>query len=70
MDAAESEIHPFCSVEDWYSFGMETTGEWIKVLHLKKSAWKTICIFSIINELVILLKSVFEIKRCLAQEQK
>lgn len=62
MDAAESEIHPFCSVEDWYSFGMETTGEWIKVLHLKKSAWKTICIFSIIFELVILLITNLHLK--------
>lgn len=54
MNASESEIHPFCSVEDWYSFGKhkrhsrvwgmsssEAMGEMIKMLHLKELCWKT-----------------------------
>lgn len=46
MGASGSEIHPFCSMEYWYSFGhagtslSEATGEVIQVLDLKESCIK------------------------------
>lgn len=46
MGASGSEIHPFCSMEYWYSFGhagtssSEATVEVIQVLDLKESCVK------------------------------